>query len=180
MKNETKDKIKNFTIEVIDFLLGIPESFIYAFDRKEFYRYMSGFSTEKQLTCSNIAHLISNLKQKGYIEVVKTSNGESIQFTNKAKLAVVDRLAMRRKSDGRHYFISFDIPEDFRSNRDKFRRAVKRMGFVQIQKSLWVCDRSIGELVELAAHEYGVEKYVVYIVSEHTDIDAVIKKRLSL
>lgn len=180
MKKETKQKIKNFTIDLLDFFLGIPESMAYAFDRKEFYRSMNGFPTERQLTCSNIAQLISNLKRGGYIEIKKSESGESICFTNKARLAIVDRLAGRISKDDKFYFISFDIPERLRVNRDQFRRAIKRMGFIQIQKSLWVCDRNVGELVELAAYEYKVEPYVVYIVSTITDIDGIIEKKFKI
>lgn len=179
MRKEIKNEIKNFTIEVIDFFLGIPEAIAAGFDRKEFYRAMNGMPTEKQLTYSNIAQLISNLKRHGYIEISEKVNGESIQFTNKAKLAVVDSLANRKVSDGRFYFISFDIPEYLRPNRDKFRRVIKKIGFKQIQKSLWVFNKSVGELVEIAAYEYEVEKYVIYIVSENTDIDGVIEKKFS-
>lgn len=180
MKEEAKKKIKTFAIEILDFFLGLPENFINSFDRKEFYRLMSGYPTETQLTCSNIAQLIANLKHSGYIKVSKTSRGESIEFTNKAKLAVIDTLADKKKSDGKHYFISFDIPEDLRANRDKFRRAIKKMGFVQIQKSLWVNNKSVGGLIEMAAYEYEVEKYVVHIVSELTDIDGIIDKKFSV
>ena len=177
MKIEKRKAIKNFTLEVIDFFLGIPESFIIAFDRKEFYRQMNGFATEKQLTCENIARLVSNLKRSGYVKVKKTSGGESIQFTNKARLSVVDRIVGRTETDHKHRFVSFDIPERLRISRDQFRRAIKKMGFIQIQKSLWVCNKNIGELVELAAYEYKVEKYIVYIISEKTDIDGIIERK---
>lgn len=174
MEKETKRKIKSFTIDVIDFFLGVPESFIYAFDRKEFYRLLNGRPTEKVFTCNNIAKLISNLKRSGYIEVKKSGDNESIIFTNKARLAIVDRIAGRSGSDGKHRFVSFDIPERLRQNRDQFRRAIKRLGFRQIQKSLWVCDKNIGDLVESATEEYKVTEYVVYIVSENTNIETTI------
>lgn len=177
MKDETKKAIKNFTLEVLDFFLGIPESFAIAFDRKEFHRQINGFATEKQLTCDNIAKFIFNLKKSGYIEIKKTSQGESIQFTNKARLSIIDRIVDRTVDDHKYRFVSFDIPERLRINRDKFRRALKRMGFIQIQKSLWVCNKNVGQFVELAAYEYGVEKYIVYIVSEKTDIDGIIQKK---
>jgi len=178
MEKKTKQKIKNFTIEVIDFFLGIPESLVDAFDRKEFYRMMSGFSNERELTCANIAGLISGLKRRGYIEVRKTANSESIRFTNKAKLLIIDRIAIKKPTDKTHVFVSFDIPEQLRANRDGFRRTIKRMGFRQIQKSLWVCNRNIGEYVELAAKEYKVWLYIVYIVSDLTNIEKTIQSKL--
>ena len=180
MKKETKKKLKNFTHEIIDLFLGVPESFIYAFDRKEFYRVLRGEQTEKVLTCSNISKIFHNLKNQGYIEIEKSSNGnESVIFTNKAKLAIVDRLASRIPSSKKYCLVSFDIPEQFKNKRNRFRRAIKRMGFRQIQKSLWVSDRMLGNLVDLASIEYEVENYVVYFVSSDTNINNHINKLIN-
>ena len=176
MDKEVKRKIKSFTLDVIDMFLGIPESLVMAFDRKEFYRSLNGNQSEHVLTCANIAKLISNMKGSGYIQVEKRNGQESIKFTNKARLAIVDRIAERSAVDDRHHFVSFDIPEKMRPNRDKFRRTIKRLGFRQIQKSLWVCKKEVGDLVELAAREYGVDEYVVYIISDNTNIDKTIIK----
>jgi len=172
MKKETKTKIKNFTHDVIDIFLSIPESFIGAFDRKEFYRVLQGMPTEKILTCSNICKVFNNLKQQGYIDVQKLSEGnESIVFTNKAKLAIVDRIVSRIMDGNEYCLVSFDIPEKLKNNRNRFRRAIKRMGFRQIQKSLWVSNKRLGDLVDLAAAEYQVSDYVVYFISSSTNID---------
>lgn len=168
MKN---DKIKNLTIEVLDFLLSIPEAFINGFDRKGFYNLLNGMPSEKSLTVSNICKLFHSFKKTGYISVETHKGHESIRFTNKARLAVVDKLAQEYKIDGKYCFVSFDIPEFLRINRDKFRRAIKRMGFFQLQKSLWVSDRGIGELVEMAALEYEVNDFVVYLVTDLTNIN---------
>jgi len=174
----SKTRIVNFTIEALDFLLGIPESFILGFDRKEFYRIMNGMPTEKVLTTSNICKLFNQFKKSGYVEIVQESGSESIVFTNKARLAVIDKLADRIKSDSRLRFISFDIPERLSTNRDKFRRTIKRLGFVQIQKSLWVCDKNIGDLVQMAAEEYKVDQYVVYIAANETNINSTIEQMI--
>ncbi|MCL5411070.1 MAG: hypothetical protein M1324_04515 [Patescibacteria group bacterium] len=179
MKKEIKKKLKNFTHEIIDLFLGVPESFIYAFDRKEFYRVLQGVPSEKVLTCSNICKILNNLKQQGYIEVEKLPNGnESIVFTNKAKLAIVDRIAGKTLSAREYCLVSFDIPERMKNNRDRFRQALKRMRFHQIQKSLWVSNKKLGDLVELASVEYQVNEYVVYFISSNSNINSHIDQLL--
>jgi len=178
LDKSTKQKVKSVALEVIDFFIGIPESITYAFDRKEFYRLINGRETQRVLTCQNITKLLGNLKRSGYVEIVKDSEAESVRFTNKARLAIIDNISARCVSDHKTRLVSFDIPERLRSNRDKFRRTIKRLGFVQVQKSLWVCDKNVGDLVELAASEYGVDAYVVYIIAEKTNIDGYILKSL--
>jgi len=176
-----KKRAREFTIEVIDFLLSIPEAMVRSFDRKEFYYYMHGMTSERILTVSEICKLFDRFKRRGYIEVSKDEyNNESVIFTNKAKLLVVDKIAQKYESNDRYCLVSFDIPESLRSNRDMFRRAIKRMGFKQIQKSLWVSNRRIGHLVEMAAEEYKVSEYVVYLIAEVTNIDKIIKQELGL
>lgn len=163
-------KIKNVTLEVLDFALSIPEALFSSFERKSLNDIFKEAAEERLLTVSNISKLFQNLKREGYIEVLSSEGCESIRFTNKAKLAVVDRLSDRSQKDDKYYLVSFDIPERLRAHRNRFRRVLKRLGCRQIQKSLWVSNRKIGEYVELAADEYKIREYVVYGVIENISI----------
>ena len=49
MEKDYKQKLRNFTFEVIDLFLGIPESIVYSFDRKEFYRALQGMPSDNVL-----------------------------------------------------------------------------------------------------------------------------------
>ena len=166
-------------MEVLDFFLNIPESFVSGLRRDAFYRLIHNFPHEQVLTCSNISQIFSNLKSRGYIKVEEKDGCESISFTNKARLAIVDKIAQRSKTDNKYYLVSFNIPERLRLNRDKFRRTLKRLGFKQIQKSLWVLNKNVGSTVELAAIEYNVNSYIAYFVSDNTNINDVINSLLS-
>ncbi len=154
----------NLTVDVLDFFLGIPEALIYGFDKKEFYRYLHGYYHEREMTVENISKWLHNLKKSGYIELIECEGQKSVRFTNKARLAIVDRLAERINTENQYYLVSFDIPEKKSWQRNQFRRVLKRLGFRQVQKSLWVINKNCGELVELAASEYHVSDYVVYAV----------------
>ena len=172
-------KFKNLTIEILDALLGALEGLATAsLDKKEAYRIINGIS-EREWTVASISKFFNSLKARKYIEVVKRNGSESIQFTNKAKLALVDITAGKMKSDKKYCFVSFDIPESMKTRRDAFRRVLKRIGFRKIQKSLWVCNKSVGNLVDLASQEFGVEDYIVYIVSDQTNINSFISDQFS-
>lgn len=124
----------------------------------------------------DVGKMVYELKRRKYIENV---DGDSVILTNKAKIKIIDRISLANKWDGKYRFVSFDIPEIKRLNRNNFRRAIKRMGFVQIQKSLWVSDRNIGNFVELAADEYHVSDFVAYFVVDNSNVDHHIKAILS-
>jgi CRISPR-associated endonuclease Cas2 len=93
-------------------------------------------------------------------------------------MKIIDSIAIKRNCEKYFHFISFDIPEGMKNERDKFRDLIKRLGFIQIQRSLWVTNQKVGDLVEMSAYECGVEKYVIYILSQKTDIDGIINKML--
>ncbi len=120
---------------------------------------------------------ISDLVSRGYFE--SSHDGKSVRFTNKAKIKIIDKISNKTRSDGKDRLVSFDIPEKLKDKRDSFRLMLKRMGFKQIQKSLWVCDKNIGYLVEMVSEEFGVNDYVVYVVVERTNIDETIDEMLS-
>jgi hypothetical protein len=146
-------------------------------DKGSIWDEISTSDQHRDWTKSRFTHTLYNLKNRGYLRL--DSANQSVEFTNKAKLRIVDQIAQSRSEVSEYRFVSFDIPEPKRRLRDGFRRAIKRLGFVQIQKSLWVINKDVGDLVELAAYEYGVEKYMAYIASAKSDIDGVIAKKLA-
>jgi DNA-binding transcriptional regulator PaaX len=175
-----RKRIRNFTKQFLENLLYLADDFgEIAFDRKavfcKAYGYAGGWS---KLQFSK--HLC-DLKSRGYLTFEKDENGQSsARFTNKAKIKVLDKISQSLTEDGKNRFVSFDVPEKLKGKRDLFRNAIKQLGFKQVQKSLWVTNRNVGDLVEIAAHEFGVEQYVIYIVAEKTDIDGIIKKRFEI
>lgn len=121
-----------------------------------------------------LAKKMREMEKIGYI--IHNGSGDSIEFTNKAKIRIIDTLSSRHEVDGKYRFLSFDIPEQKRAYRDGFRRSIKRLGFKQVQKSLWVCNKNVGDLIEILLKEYHVNEYVTYIISERSDIDKHVKK----
>lgn len=130
---------------------------------------------DKGISKREISRMTYKLKRQKYIEIVK---GGSVVLTDKAKIRAIDKYATLTPQDEKRRLVSFDIPEAFKKQRNSFRRTIKRMGFRQIQKSLWVCDRNVGDLVEIAAEENQVGEYVAYFVIEKSNIDKHIEKLL--
>lgn len=163
------DEKTGFVDIVLDIMCSVAQNINDVFiDRKSLYQIIS---SEKQgWSNTKISKNLQSLSQRGYINIHREKNQDSIRFTNKAKLRAVDRLAKKDDTETYH-FVSFDIPEQHRHNRDCFRRCLKRMGFKQIQKSLWVSNRQVGYFVEIAAEGYEVGDYIVYIISKNTNIN---------
>ena len=173
----SKKGIRNFTKLFLENLLYLADDLgEIAFDRKaafcKAYGYTDGW------TKSQFSKHLYDLKSRGYLAFEKGEKGQfSAKFTNKAKLKVLDKISQNLKEDGKNRFVSFDVPEKLKGKRDLFRQAIKQLGFKQVQKSLWVTNRNVGDYIEIVAYEYGVEPYIVYIIAEKTDIDGIIKKK---
>jgi len=125
------------------------------------------------ITNRKLNQTIYDLKRRNYIDF---GPSDSVILTNKAKIKIIDKIIKTKKQDGHYRLISFDIPEDKRNNRNNFRRAIKRMGFKQVQKSLWVSKENVGELVEIAANEYKVSQYIAYFIVDKSNIDSHLNK----
>lgn len=125
-----------------------------------------------EVDVKRLSKSLYQLKRRGYLEVIE----DSVALTNKAKMKMVDRISSNMQDDNKYHLVSFDIPEVMKRNRNRFRSTLKRIGFVQIQKSLWVSKKEVGELVEIAAEENGVGKFIAYFVAEYSNIDRHISK----
>jgi len=138
---------------------------------EDLYSHFGGKVNHRQ-----VSSMFYELKRHGYVEL---SEGDSVKLTNKAKIKIIDKISGPERHDGKLRLVSFDIPEIKKVNRNNFRRAIKKMGFKQVQKSLWISNRNVGELVDAAAKEYKVSDYVAYFVAERSNIDRHIKDVLS-
>ena len=164
-------KITEVFLEAIYFTMEAVGSVTYGKD--SLYRSLKN-GPFSQWSDTQISKKLVAMERTGYLK--HNHQSDSIEFTNKAKIRIIDSISSKHEIDGMYRFLSFDIPEQKRALRDGFRRAIKRLGFKQVQKSLWVCNKNVGDLVEAIIEEYKVNEYITYIISEKSDIDDHIKQ----
>ncbi len=116
---------------------------------------------------------IWSMERRGYIKINRILNN-SIQLTNKGKIKLIEESG-NYAIDGKWRMLSFDIPEDFRKKRNQFRRSIKRIGYKQAQKSLWVSPFVKADEIELIISEQDLGKFVAYLLVEKTDMDSYLK-----
>ena len=111
---------------------------------------------------------IYDLERIGYVKIDHKS--DSVKFTTKGKIKIIENLPDNSK-DGKWRFLSWDIPEEFAPKRQQFCRSIRRIGFRQVQKSLWVCPYVKADQIDYIIDELEIRKFVAYIVAERTDIE---------
>jgi len=167
-----KKKYGSIALKMLEEILRISEGLPLIFlDRKEFHRRLSS----DDFSYSKFMDRIRRLEKENFIKIGDSANGLSIEITNKGRIKCIEN-SKNNEVDGKWRMLSFDIPEKYRNKRNVFRRSIKKIGYKQVQKSLWVCPYIRGEEVELIEEELGINEYVAYLVVEKTDIDEYLKE----
>ena len=65
--------------------------------------------------------------------------------------------------DKKWRMVMFDIPEPYKPKRDLLSSSLKRLGFYQLQKSVWLHPYPCREEVTQLAMEYDLGKYITFI-----------------
>ena len=173
MQNNIIKGIVNITADLLEHFIIAAENILTAsVSRKKAYQMFN--SRYGDISRSSSSKFFNNLKRQGYLKYEKST--DSFVFTTKTKIKLAKVIGKNIGLSKKFCFFSFDIPEQLKFNRDKFRKSIKDLGCKQIQKSLWVTNKNIYDLVQEIAEELGIEKYIICIISEKTDIDQTIRR----
>jgi len=83
----------------------------------------------------------------------------------------VIQIAKPRVWDGKWRIVIFDIRENQSSVRTKVRRLLQQLGFLQLQKSVWVHPYDCEELIALIKADLHVGRNILYIIADVIEYD---------
>lgn len=167
-----KRKNGSITLKILEEIVRISEGIIMmAVDRREFHKrlWSDGYSY------SRFVQKLKKLEAENIVNIKETPSGLSVELTSKGKIKLIEN-NQDSAVDGKWRMLSFDIPERYRNKRNQFRRSIKKLGFKQVQKSLWACPYVKADEVELIYKELMIDKYVAYLLVEKTDVDSFLSK----
>lgn len=129
---------------------------------------------------------LRELHRSGIVRVQENPNGTyEYVLTEKGKTRALtqrfQQLAIQKgKWDGKWRMVTFDIPERVRLGRDALRNKLQKLGFRELQKSVFVfpypCKDEIDFLVEL----FGIKKFVRFCEVDFIDNDSHLRKLFRL
>lgn len=112
-----------------------------------------------------LKRLIHYLKARGYLNYVYGRGERAVYHLSTTGWRRLDELKHQpledrvQKWDGKWRVLVFDIPEHRRSARDSLRRLIKQLGFIQMQRSVWIqplpCEQEITEI----KRAYGLDEH---------------------
>ncbi len=127
----------------------------------------------------------SILAKKGYISVGVVDNDKIFKITEKGlrhlkRIAVLEAEIESRVWDGRWYIVTFDIPESSKNIRNQLILCLKRHGFYNYTKGLWVYPHNPIKLLSDLRDQYGLKTELMLIVATHLDGESKLKRYFRL
>jgi DNA-binding transcriptional regulator PaaX len=123
------------------------------------------------------------LLKSGYIISERRNHDLYIRLTEKEKRTAgwlqIDALKIKRpkKWDGKYRLVIFDISQLKRIYRDALRGKLRELGFVRLQKSVWLHPFDCKDEIELLREFFGLsEKEMRLIIAEDIGDDKWIRK----
>lgn len=116
-------------------------------------------------------------------------SGEKIELTEKGKsllkqVQIEDIKINNWKEtgdwDGVWHIVCYDIPEQFKRERDCFRRKLIESSFYQVQLSLWVCPYDCKQEIAIIAQNFGIAPFVAYLNTDYLPQQEKLLKHFSL
>ncbi|MFA6552143.1 MAG: hypothetical protein WCT19_01430 [Candidatus Paceibacterota bacterium] len=129
---------------------------------------------------------LNRLCSCGLVKFVEENGKKYLRLTEKGKLELVlieaknFKLIKPKKWDGKWRIIIFDIPEGRKWLREKIRRTLNAIGFVKLQKSVWVYPYDCEDLITLLKLDFKVGKDILYIIADTVENDKNLKKSFGL
>lgn len=176
-KEKIKLTVKEILFAIQDGMFKIEEIFGYPWQRKEARRYFY----RREIDRDNFYQKLWRLEKQGYINRYIKDKKNLIELTpigkEKAFKYQLNDFQIRVPElwDKKWRLVIFDIPEEKKVAREILREKLKKIGFLQLQKSVFVYPYDCLEAIKSIKYIYCLAKYIQYIVAEsiETEIDLV-------
>ncbi|OGD65794.1 hypothetical protein A2215_01090 [Candidatus Berkelbacteria bacterium RIFOXYA2_FULL_43_10] len=173
MEKETKEIIKLTVYEILKALGEGVAIFAVSFEKDwKKKREFENWLVERKSDRSEFSRKIYYLKQKGYIRRLYEGKEVYTELTKKGKKRFTQvqmehmEVPRPKKWDKKWRIIIFDIPEKKKEIRNAIRRKLYQIGFVQVQKSVFIHPFECTAEVNLICNYFGGRKYLKYMIAE--------------
>lgn len=126
------------------------------------------------------------LERAGYIRFVTRGDKKFATLTKKGQREVDKytlgdlQIKKPKRWDRKWRIVSFDVKNTRTPLRNLLRHHLKRLGFVQYQKSIWIHPYACEEVIILLKSYFKFGKEVMYIVAGYLENDKALKERFGL
>jgi len=126
------------------------------------------------------------LEERGWIKITEVDDQFKLELVeNGREVALyykIEEMHIKKpkKWDGLWRVVVFDIPEDKKIARDVLRRRLKELGFIQLQKSVFILPYDCKKEIEVIQHAYEIWPYMSFMIVKEIDNEDKLIKRFNL
>lgn len=125
--------------------------------------------------------LLYKLKTANLVEVYGEGKEKFVELTKEGRKRITKYLfqdgniPVPRVWDGKWRLVIFDIPEDQKATRNIVRQLLYRVGFYQLQKSVYVYPHDCIGIVRYLEEAYDLDRYIQFAIAERlgTELDLI-------
>ena len=133
---------------------------------------------EKNTNNKTLDNQIDNLYRSKLVKRKINKDGTiTLTLTDKGKMKALTykfeemKLSKKKDWDGKWHIVFFDIPEKQRVARDIFRDKIKKIGFYELQHSVFAFPYECENEIEYIIETYKISKWVRFGILEKIDND---------
>lgn len=170
---------------LLSLLAGVALAIILSDPKSLFKIYEAIKKKNKNASYEDVERIVQKLKKDRFFRIIYKNGNSYLKVTEKGKRYLVefniDTISIQQqKWDGRWRIVIFDIPEKMRIARDVLRDRLEDIGFIKIQKSVWVCPYECEDEINFISSTYEVGDFVNYIIATKVDFDKFLKTKFNL
>jgi DNA-binding transcriptional regulator PaaX len=144
------------------------------------------FMKRRQYSRAQITRSLNGLKKNKTIilgqrgdKIVAELTKEGLKKIQEYKLEEL-KIKKQRRWDHKWRIVIFDIPESLKSYRLAFSTKLKELGFILVQKSVWLNPYPCEEEIRLLTNFYNINRFVRVILAENIDDQPPLLKHFKL
>lgn len=136
----------------------------------------------KQYNPSLLRASLRRLHNQKFVEITNDHGEEIVKLTDMGRRRILkyslNNLAIEhpKRWDGRWRMIIYDVEQGKRRLRDVFRSALKSLGFLKLQESVWIYPYPCENQITFLREYYGVGNEVLYVVATTLEDDSPYKQ----
>lgn len=139
----------------------------------------------KKINKKNLYRGISELEEHKFIRYRKKGEWWNIELMEKGRIAAQKvglselKIKKPKKWDHKWRIVLFDIPEEKRIGRDALREKIKKLGFTELQKSVFIYPYPCRKEIDIVLKFFKIKKFVQQctVINLDKSLDKKLRKR---
>lgn len=144
------------------------------------------FMNKKKVDNARFRRSFNSLVKSGLIGIGKDGDKTVVKLTKEGKNKVLKFkfqdlvIEKQKKWDKKWRMVIFDIPEKFKRGRTELAYKLRQMGFVALQRSVWICPYPCEDEIDFITELFEVRQYVRIVTAESIDLQQDLLKIFNL